>query len=282
MRSMTGYGSAEGRVGNGVLFAEVRSVNSRFLDVNCKIPPQMYAIEPNIRKLIQNNVVRGKVEVFLKEKKELAESFELIVNEKLVRQYKKCLNQVTNMIGLKASSHLLEVVDLKDLLVARDRSIDITTLWKQMERVILTAIQKHAGMRSVEGVAIKRDQLKRLAIFDRLVSMIEKRSNIRIDEGKRSIMHSAPSERRDSELVAISDKMDITEEVTRLKSHTNQYRNVIAKDGPVGRQVDFLLQEMHREINTLGSKSADGKISGFVVEAKTEIEKLREQVQNIE
>jgi uncharacterized protein (TIGR00255 family) len=277
MKSMTGYGSAEGRVGKGVLFAEVRSVNSRFLDVNCKIPFSLYCLESKIKKTIQSRCLRGKIDIFIKERKDIAETFEMKVNTKLVEEYKKCLNHVVGIIGSRVSSHLLEVVDLKDLLIIREKPLNAELFWKQIERVILNALLRHDVMRRKEGDAIKRDQLKRLLILERSCSSIGKVMHAR----QKGIMKSAVNG-SSTEASSVLDKFDVTEELTRLKSHIAQYRSLIRKSGGMGRQLDFLIQEMHREINTLGSKASNSKISGFVVMAKTEIEKLREQAQNIE
>lgn len=277
MKSMTGFGSAEGKVGKGVLYAEVRAVNSRFLDINCKIPPNMYVVESKIKKLIQNTTIRGKVDVFLREKVGLADTLELKVNTGLVKQYKNCLNQINGMLGVKVSSHLLEVVDLKELVMFCDKSVDINSFWKQMERVIIQAITKFEVMRKNEGSALKNDQAKRISELEKLVASIRKRTKNKVSEYRKSM-----EGRLEVEITALIDRIDITEELTRLASHVSQYRSLMNKNGAVGRQLDFLIQEMHREINTLGSKANDSEVSNLVVSAKTEIEKLREQVQNVE
>ena len=278
---MTGYGAAEEKVGKGVLFAEIRSVNNRFLDINCKLPPTMYAIEPRIKKLSQNKLLRGKLEVFLKAKKDLADSLKLSVNTGLVKQYRDCLTSITKMLGLKASSHLLEVVDLKELVVFHEDKLDVESLWKQIERVVRKAIERLDAMRKKEGQALKKDQLKRIVRLKQIFSSIEKRFDVKSDE-YRSKVEAAVLETTSSDDIALPDRIDITEELIRLKSHIVQYSSLLRKAGAVGRQIDFLLQEMHREINTLGSKACDGHITTLVVDAKSELEKLREQVQNIE
>lgn len=274
---MTGFGSAEGKVGKGVLYAEIRSVNSRFLDINCKIPPNMYVVESKIKKLIQNSTIRGKVDVFLREKVGLADTLELKVNTGLVKQYKNCLNQINGMLGVKTSSHLLEVVDLKELVMFCDKSVDINSFWKQMERVIVQAVSKFEIMRKNEGSALKNDQAKRVVELEKLVASIKKRTKLKIAECRKEM-----EDRLEAEMTALIDRIDVTEELTRLASHASQYRSLMNKNGAVGRQLDFLIQEMHREINTIGSKANDSEMSNLVVSAKTEIEKLREQVQNVE
>lgn len=283
MKSMTGYGASDGPVGKGVVFAEVKSVNSRFLDINCKLPTRMFALEPLIKKSLQNKLIRGKVDVFLKERTEVVEAIEFKVNANLVKQYRKCLTHIMSMLGVKTSSHLLEVVDLKDLLVAQDKKVDIQRFWRQIEKVLLRAAGKLDSMRRKEGAATKRDQLMRLKKLESLVGQIERRAIKWLAEYRTKVeKRMGANGRADTEVAMLSDKADVTEELTRLKSHLGQYRALMAKNGAIGRQLDFLIQEMHREINTLGSKALDGVISKFVVETKSEIEKLREQVQNIE
>lgn len=290
MKSMTGYGASEGKVGDGVLFVEIKSVNSRFLDVNCKLPPKMNPIESKIRRLVQDNVVRGKVEVFLKDKREFGDPYELCLNWNLARQYKRCLSELTKTLGLEASSHLLEVVDLKELVTFYEKPIAFNRLWGQIEQIIIVALKKFEQMRVKEGSAIKRDQIKRLSLLTRLIGSIEKKSRARTGEYRNKLRSKIlenncsglDPQRLESEVAIQTDRTDVTEEIIRLQSHVSQYRSLVTKSGAIGRQIDFLLQEMHREINTLGSKANDGDISRFVVSAKSELEKLREQVQNVE
>ena len=286
---MTGYGSAEGKVGQGTFFAEVRSVNSRFLDLACKLPPSMYVLEPDIKKIVQNKISRGKIDVFCKEKTPFAEAVELSVNRELVKQYRKCLDEISGMLGRKVSSHLLEVVDLKELVMFREKKVDMKSLWKQMEKVVHAALVKYDAMRVREGQALKRDQNLRLSNISRTISQIEKRSAQKAGESRKKLeskiranMNSGNLQQQNNAMPSAGEKSDITEEIIRLKSHIHQYRQMMQKSGPIGRQLDFLIQEMHREINTIGSKACDGAIAGFVVETKAEVEKLREQVQNVE
>ena len=290
MKSMTGYGSNEGRVGKGVLFVEIRGVNSRFLDINCKLPFSMYPLEPQIKNLIQKRIIRGKIEIFMKERANLADTVELHVNENLVTQYKKCLAMINQMMGVKTSSHLLEVVDLKDLVVARDRPFNAIQYWPQIEKVVLKAISGFDEMRQKEGAALKRDQLGRIKNLAAVINKIRTLSEKKIEKVRSKKMSMIKDSSTDkcvidktaAEIISISDRLDITEEITRLSSHIDQYLGLLNKKGAVGRQIDFLLQEMHREINTLGSKACDADISNLVVSAKAELEKLREQVQNLE
>lgn len=289
MKSMTGYGVAEGKVGKGIVFVEIRSVNNRFLDINCKLPYRMNPVESKIKKTIQNSTIRGKVDVFVKEKKEIEDSFVLQLNLDLAKQYKKCIEELEKAVGIKTSSHLLEIVDLKELIVFREKHIAFDGLWREIEAVVKKAVSNFDAMRKMEGLALKRDQAGRLKALEKIVSSIGKKIvgglaeyRGRMCKRMRSISPTADENMIDNELAVVSEKADTTEEITRLKSHIAQYKSLINRSGAVGRQIDFLIQEMHREINTLGSKAGDSAISKLVVEAKSEIEKLREQVQNVE
>ncbi len=292
MKSMTGYGSANGKVRKGAIFAEVRSVNSRFLDINCKIPPRMNVIEPKIKKLIQNSILRGKVDVYLKERAELEQSLELSLNLNLAKQYKKCLTKLKESLGEKSYAYLLEVVDLKDLILFKEKQVEYDKFWPGIERVIRQAIFKFDLMRRREGANLKKDQVKRVVILSKKIVIIKKKVNVWLSGYRSKIMvsmkrngcstNSIDQEKLDNEVAIAAGRVDVTEELTRLQSHISQYKGLLAKKGAVGRQLDFIIQEMHREINTLGSKANDSSVSKHVVEFKSEIEKLREQVQNIE
>jgi len=241
MKSMTGYGSSEGRVGKGVLFVEIRGVNSRFLDVNCKLPFGMYPLEPRIRNLVQKNIIRGKVDVFAKERANLADTIELHVNENLVKQYKKCLRTINQMMGVKTSSHLLEVVDLKDLVVSKDRPFNAILYWPQIEKVILGAVGKFDSMRKKEGETLKRDQNLRLKNLGRIVAKVRALSDKKIEnvrskkmlEIKSATNDKAAIDKTTAEIVSASDRLDITEEITRLGSHIQQYFDLFHKKGPL-------------------------------------------------
>lgn len=269
MRSMTGYGAAEGKVGKGKVFVEVRSVNHRYCDLQLKIPPKMGALDPRIRKLLQASIDRGKVDFFLKERIGIESNVQLIVNEPLVRKYQSVLRKLSRLLGQKMPDDLLSVVEIKDLLLVQEGSVSYESLWPQMRRIVAQAVAKLNKMREAEGRFLHQDQVRRAGRITRLVKHIQ----------GFAVHDEAKLQNDDS---ALADRVDVAEEITRLKSHLNQYRGVLNAKGAIGRQLDFLLQEMNREINTIGSKALNVSISRLVVEAKSELEKLREQAQNIE
>lgn len=269
MRSMTGYGAAEGKVGKGKVFVELRTVNHRYCDLLIKIPPKMGVLDPKIRKLLQGCIDRGKVDFFLKERLGVEPNVQLVINEPLVHQYQSVLRKLSRMAGQKAPRDLLDVVDIKDLLLVQEGEVSYEPLWPQVKRIVDLAVAKLNKMRVTEGRFLNQDQVKRVARIALLVRQIQKLATQ--NEVK---LHNDDS--------PMADRVDVAEEITRLQSHLNQYRGVLNAKGAIGRQLDFLLQEMNREINTIGSKALNVSISKLVIEAKSELEKLREQAQNIE
>lgn len=291
MKSMTGYGFAEGRVGAGRIFVEIKTVNHRYCDLLLKIPPKMNRIDPEIRKLMQGGVERGKVEVFLKERKSIVETKDLAVNIPLAIKYKKCVAGLQKALGEKKNSvNLLNIIDIKELVTIADIDVDYSKYWNPIRKVILEAVKKLDQMRIKEGSYLLNDQRERLNDLNHVVEKISGQSVVGLKNYQqrvkkrieKSIGGKPPKERIENELAALAEKVDIAEELTRLKSHLIQYRQILGQKGSVGRKLDFLIQEMSREVNTLGAKANDVLISKHVVNAKSLLEKLREQVQNIE
>lgn len=292
MKSMTGYGSAEGRVGKGVVFIETRSVNHRYCDILLKIPPRMNLLDPYFRKLIKDKCERGKIELFLKEKRGITATRELSLDITLAKKYHECLEQLKKELGPgKKEVHLLEVIDARELINIEDLNVDYAKFWSSIRKIAVTALNKLDKMRICEGAYLLRDHKSRLekigTLIDRIFSQSKKSFENYQSKMKQKIKKSLGQQNNlkdkiSSEIASLAEKMDIAEELTRLKSHLSQYRHILKQKGAVGRQLDFLLQEMNREVNTIGAKASDAKISTYVVSVKSELEKLREQVQNIE
>lgn len=292
MKSMTGYGSAEGRVGEGRVFIEIRSVNHRYCDIQLKIPPKMNPLDPLFRKLIKDNIERGKIEVYLKERRGIAAAKDLSLDIALAKKYHRCLEELKRELGpSKKDVHLLEVIDARELITIEDLDVDYSRYWNSIKGIAFKAINKLDGMRSQEGVFLLKDQRARLKKVSDLVGLISRQSGVGLKKYQARLRAKlvrglgsriVSKEKIDSELAFLAEKVDIAEELTRLKSHLSQYQQILGQKGAVGRQLDFLLQEMNREVNTLGAKASDAKISGHVISVKSELEKLREQVQNVE
>lgn len=290
MKSMTGYGAAEGKVGEGSIFVEVRTVNHRYCDINLKIPPKYFVLDQKFRKTLQKKLSRGKVELFLKERQEVEPTPRALLNVPLARAYERCLREFER--AFKTEKHpLLDVVSFSELVRLEEKPVRYDRLWKQINKICNEAIEQLEQMRKVEGAHLKSDQMRRLKRLESFRSQIAKRSernrNLLQKKFNQNSARSSGSEGNGSRnshesLSASIDRMDISEEITRLHSHLSQYKKFVSRSGSIGRQLDFLIQEMNREINTIGSKASDAKVSQMVVEAKSELEKLREQAQNIE
>lgn len=288
MKSMTGYGTAEGRVGKGTLFIEVKSVNHRFCDISVKHPPKMGVLESYITKYMQNRYLRGKVDVYVKEKQPLFGDVELHIDTAVAKKYQTMLRKLERELNLKASDEFLHYVGLDHFVTTKEKEGDYGKLWAQIERLFAKACDHVDLMRAREGAYIKQDQQKRVRMIERFIAQIKKRSFSSLDRHRQRVRNMVTTggqideTRLETEVAYLGGRQDIAEELTRLESHIKQYDALLKDSGAVGRKLDFLLQEINREINTIGAKGADATISKFVVECKTELERLREQIQNVE
>lgn len=288
MKSMTGYGTAEGKVGRGLLFIEVKTVNHRFCDINVKMPPKMGVLESHIKKTMENKYLRGKFDVFVKEIKPLFGDLELTVDLDLAKKYQHGLKKLIRILNLKCSDEFLHYVSLDHFVTLREKEGSYERLWKDIGNILNRACDHVDRMRNQEGRYLQMDQQKRVAFIKKLVQKIKKYSLNSIEKNKARVRKRVEEfgpideQRLATEVAFIGSRQDIAEEVTRLQSHIEQYNKLVLGKGAVGRKLDFLLQEINREVNTIGSKASDVSISQLVVECKTELERLREQVQNVE
>lgn len=291
MHSMTGYGTAEGKAGQGRLFVEIKSVNHRYNELIVKIPGRMTSIEHLIRKRIQEKFGRGKFDIFIKEKEPLFGGVEITIDTKLAKRYQLAIKNLKKELGLSGEVDFFHTVGLDRIIQIEERGGSYEKLWPQISKVIDSAIKHVFVMRLAEGKHIAADQKKRLALVAGMVKSMKKHSqrarnnNIaRIKSRMNGVLGDTPMEEQRLQLEAayLGGRQDISEELVRLESHLNQYRGLLSGRDAIGRKLDFLLQEMNREINTIGSKASDSDISKIVVECKAELERLREQVQNVE
>ncbi|MBI2342981.1 MAG: YicC family protein [Deltaproteobacteria bacterium] len=288
MKSMTGYGAAEGKVGRGKVFIEVRTVNHRYSDITLKVPPKLHVLDAALRREIQQTISRGKVELFLKEEEEVAPAPRVVLNVPLVQAYERALRTFERTFGKKGGHYdLLDVIDLRDCVRMKEPAVKYERLWREIRRVCRGALKQLDRMRGAEGAHIRRDQLQRLRCIVRHCGRIGQLADQNARQLKSALRTAAPTNgehaRNASESISAAiDRADVTEERIRFESHLAQYRTFLGRSGAIGRQLDFLIQEMNREVNTIASKSGDARVSQLVVEIKSELEKLREQAQNIE
>ncbi len=290
-RSMTGFGRGEASDGGRTWVAEVRTVNHRFLDQRVILPRLFAALEEPVKKKVAAALDRGRVDITFSLQGVSTVEPQLVVNESVARQYHRCLRQLIADFELDAEVTLKDMLTLRDVVSLEEQRPDVDAEWRLIAGALDAALKDCDVMREKEGHALQQDLLGRLAKFEAIVGRIEARipelqqqrqSDLRLRVGKLLEGLDLDPIRLAQETAIMADKSDVTEEITRLGSHMAQFRSFLASDEPVGRRLDFLLQEFLREVNTLSSKISNAGIAHLGVEMKNEIEKLREQVQNIE
>jgi uncharacterized protein (TIGR00255 family) len=290
--SMTGYGRTEVNDGAIHFTIEIRSLNNRYLDVQVKTPRILAAMEPRIKKYVQERFSRGRFEIVVSRNGDKEKTGQLIVNEALAGQYIGMLRDLKSRYGLTGDVDLLTVAALQDIFTLTEAKEDPEALWQVLSGGLTGALDELGGMRKEEGSILVKDISKRLDTVEHLIGKIRTKAPALAENARKRmtdtlnrLMNELPDPARVSQEIAIlAERTDVTEELTRLGSHIGQFRTLLKAPSPegVGRKLDFLIQEMGREVNTIASKSMDAEISLDVVEGKAELEKIREQVQNIE
>ncbi len=294
IRSMTGYGRAESTLEGKKLVVEVRSLNHRNMEIFTRLPGIFLSLEADIKKKISEKLFRGRVEVNIQlnsgsSNMEDEEKFEL--NLPLIRNYHSLLIDLKKELELEGEIPLNMIAGLKGAIIPLEIEMDMEAAWDELEKTLDHTIEALIEMREKEGEVIYRDFLSRLDIIkDRLGSVklrtpvilleYKKRLSDRVKELTEGI--EIDETRLCQEVAIMAEKSDITEEIVRFESHIGQFYEMLESGSAVGRKIDFLLQEMNREVNTIGSKSSDAEISYNVIEIKSEISRLREQAMNIE
>lgn len=291
--SMTGYGRTESE-GEGSRFTvEIRSVNNRFLDIQVKMPRSLAVLEPRVKKALQERFSRGRIEVFItRNGGEEGTPARFVLDTALAEQYISALRELKDRFSLPGEADLSLVTGLQDVITREESREDPEAVWPFLSAALSRAMEELHGMRAAEGSALVQDLTARLDKIDGLISSVRARAP-RTVEAARARMAEAVGRwtgeqpdplRLAQEIALLADRSDVTEELTRLASHMAQFRKLLAdaRGEALGRKLDFLLQEMGREANTIASKAMDADISHDVVDIKAELEKIREQVQNIE
>ena len=287
--SMTGYGRARQTLNGRDITVELRSVNSRFLEYSSRIPRAFSFLEEPLKKLVSARVSRGKVELSLTVQSIEAADTVVSVNWTLVKGYHDALVELSERLELKNDMTAGMIARFPDVLSQTAAPLDEEALWENVRTVAEQAVDAFLSMRAVEGEKMREDLLNRLTTVETLVTGIEQNSAGRV-QAYTDKLYARLKELLDdrnidegrilTEAAIFADKTAIDEETVRLRSHVAQYRQILSGDGPVGRKLDFLTQELNREANTIGSKCQDLEITRLVVELKAEIEKIREQLQN--
>lgn len=292
IRSMTGYGRSQQTLHGRDITVEVRSVNHRYFEYSSRIPRSCSYLDDRLKKLVQGAASRGKVDVGLTVNTVEGSSAQVAINHTLAREYLDALRGLGADLGMVCDDITLSTLSrFSDIFVVTRAEEDEEELWADVQAVATLAIANFVEMRRMEGDSLKEDILGRLAFIESCVTTIEERSpqtvaeyRARLTAKLAEILQSTTLDegRIITEVAILGEKLAVDEETVRLRSHIAQFRAILNLPEAVGRKLDFLMQEMNREINTIGSKAQDVAIAMVVVDVKSELEKIREQIQNIE
>lgn len=290
---MTGFGRAEAADEERKITVELKSVNHRYLDLNIKMPKKLSFFEAAIRNFLKNYIQRGKVDVFITFEDYTQNRVSLKYNQELAAEYMQYFEQMSGYFNIENDVKVSHLMRCPEVLIMEDQGIDESELWPPLESVLRQACEKFVESRRVEGENLKKDLLQKLEGLDEKVCLVEERSpeviaayREKLTAKMRELLEDTQIEenRIAAEVVLFADKICNDEETVRLHSHIKNMRDILTdeKSQSVGRKLDFLAQEMNREANTTLSKANDLKVSNLAIDLKTEIEKIREQIQNIE
>ena len=291
IKSMTGYGSAKGTVDGLEITVELKSVNNRYLDAAVRLPRNFLFAEELIKARVQSHISRGKVDVFVSVDSSQAGDMTVKVNEGLLKGYMDAISHIAEECGLARDMTAMSVSRFPDVLTVEKRELDAEAIGAGIGEITERALQDFDAMRLREGEKLRDDVLSRLETIERLVETVEEKAPETVAEYRRRLEQKMAEvlgtagideSRILAEAALFADHIAVDEETVRLRSHMSQLRGMINGNSPTGRKIDFLIQEFNREANTIGSKCQNSQIAHTVVDLKSEIEKIREQIQNIE
>jgi uncharacterized protein (TIGR00255 family) len=284
---MTGYGRGE----EGSFVAEIRSFNHRYLDISIRLPKSLSILELRIKKVLQDKFSRGRLEVSITRNGK-TEAKSLVLDRELVNQYYKLLESLKTDFNLKGEVDLTLMASMKEFISLKEVEEDIEEAWKDIEDALGDSIKELLIMRREEGEFLRGDLLGRIGTVEQHLEMIDKKCPQIVEGYRERLLGNVKyllaegveiDERRiHFEVALFAERCDITEEIVRIRSHIGQLRKMLDEEGAIGKKLDFLIQEIGREINTVSSKAGDAEISLNVIEIKAELERIREQIQNIE
>ena len=281
--SMTGFGRGTAVRNGREITVELRSVNSRYFEYSSRIPRTCSYLDSRLKKQLNERISRGKVELSMTVQNVDAADTVVAVNMELARSYQQAMRDISEQLGVKNDISAGVLTRFPDVLTTRHADVDEEQLWEDVSAVTAQALETFVQMRAAEGAKMKADVESRLCFLEECVGRVEAYTN-RLYEKLKVILEdrNIDDARVLTEAAIFGDKTAVDEETVRLRSHIAQYRSILELDEPVGRKLDFLTQELNRETNTIGSKCQDLDITRVVVDMKAEIEKIREQIQNLE
>lgn len=291
IKSMTGFGKGEYKSKLGRFIVEIRTVNHKYFDLSSKIPNGLVLLEDKIKGYLNKRIKRGKVNFFLSYRISDTDYGALTFDKKAVAKYYKMLNEIKERFNINDEIKLDHLLSFKDVIVEEQEDIDINSIWSSVERAVEKAVEDCNKMREREGRALYKDITQRISKVKDYVEGISKLAPEVVAEYKRRLDGrikeiikdvNIDKDRLETDIAIFAKQCDISEEITRARSHIEGLNKVLNSDREAGKKMDFILQELNREVNTMGSKANSIKISRLVIDIKSELEKVREQVQNVE
>ena len=291
VRSMTGYGRFESDASGRNISVELKSVNHRYLEFSCRLPSSMGFLEEKLKSYVRSRVSRGKIDLYLSAEAREDEDCTVTVNTALAKGYAKALSELAEIIGADGKVSPEALSRFQGVLSVRKAETDEEAVWSEVLPVVEKAVDKFILMRETEGQKLYEDVFSKTDNILRMVEIVEQKAPETVEKYRKRLEaklaevledKSVDEQRIITEAAIFADKIAVDEETVRLRSHIAQIRALLDSGEPVGRKLDFVLQESNREINTIGSKSQNTEISKVVVDVKSELEKIREQIQNIE
>ena len=290
--SMTGFGRGQAQTDSLVVTVELRSVNSRYCEVSARLPRQLAEYETNIQNLVKQSVTRGRINLQFQIESADETGAPMQVHRDTVSAYVNLLNQVRDIANIDEPVSLAHLLTFPDIIKSLDDSAEANEkLWEAVKDAVKNGLENLKAMRVKEGNALKNDLEERLNIIEDRLKKVEVRAPERVEESRAKLMDRLGEifeddridrDRIELEITLLADRLDVTEECVRLHSHLLLFRDALQSSDPVGRKLNFITQEINREINTIGSKANDKRVAHIVVEMKEELEKIREQIQNVE
>jgi uncharacterized protein (TIGR00255 family) len=290
IKSMTGFGRGEFSQGTSTFSVDVRSVNHRYSDVSVRMPRTMSVLEEKVREFVSEKISRGKVDVYINYNT-FGQNSQVKLDTNLAKAYVDSLNTLKEMFGIRDDISLSLLTRFPDIMAMETVDMDMDELWLMLKEALEMAFSALVEMRQREGARLKNDLLEKLVNVKVFVGNIKEKSYTIVDEYKNKLYDRIKELTKDipidenrllTEVAVFADKTSVDEELVRLESHMEELQKALNFKGSVGKKLDFIIQEMNREVNTIGSKITDLGILNNVISIKTEIEKIREQVQNIE
>lgn len=291
LKSMTGFGRSKYENEGREYLVEIKSVNNRYSDISIKLPRNIIFLEEKVKTAISNSISRGKVDVFINFINNSEKGKKIKINTELAKQYIDELKRLQNETEIIDNIGIMEICKMPEVLNLEIEDDDEILLWQELSECLNNAITSFLLMRENEGAKIKEDLEKRIECVKEKIEKISEISTglveeyvVKLEKRVNELLKTSVVDetRLAQEIVIYSDKCSVEEELTRLRSHISQFLNLLNETNPIGKKLDFLIQEMNRETNTIGSKANSLEITNLVVDIKTEIENIREQVQNIE